>query len=76
MMMTLMTVMVMLKVVMMMVMVMLVVQVKEVVLEEDVECGCHCAGISPNHCKGHFDEVMLRHFIEVLQLVQKMMIEM
>jgi len=31
-------------------------RVKEVVLEEDVECGCHCAGISPNHCKGHFDE--------------------
>ena len=69
-----MTMIVMLKVVM--VMMMLVVQVKEVVLEEDVECGCHCAGISPNHCKGHFDEVMLRHFIEVLQLVQKMMIEM
>ena len=32
---------------------------KEVVLEEDVECGCQCAGISPNHCKGHFDEVCI-----------------
>ena len=44
--------------VMMMMTLLMMLQVKELVLEEDVECGCHCAGISQNHCKGHFDEVM------------------
>merc|ERR1719507_1158009 len=30
---------------------------KELVLEEDEECGCQCAGISATHCAGHFNEM-------------------
>ena len=32
-------------------------KMKELVLEEDEECGCQCAGISATHCAGHFNEV-------------------
>ena len=36
-------------------------RMKELVLEEDVECGCQCAGISATHCAGHFNEVLIRN---------------
>ena len=32
-------------------------RMKEMVLEEDVECGCQCSGISASQCKGAFNEV-------------------
>lgn len=32
-------------------------RMKELVLEEDEECGCQCAGISARHCAGHFNEM-------------------
>ena len=34
-------------------------RMKELVLEEDEECGCQCAGISATHCAGHFNEVWI-----------------
>ena len=60
----------------MMMMRMMKFQVKEVVLEEDVECGCHCAGISPNHCKGHFDEVVMLMVAMVIMVAMVMMMVM
>ena len=32
-------------------------KMKEMVLEEDVECGCQCSGISASQCAGAFNEV-------------------
>ena len=41
-----------------------------------MECGCHCAGISPKHCKGHFDEVMMLMVAMVIMVVMVMMMVM
>ena len=45
-------------------------RMKELVLEEDEECGCQCAGISARHCAGHFNEVWIWMLLR-LMLMQR-----